>query len=431
MCGGAEKLSLPILTSFARGAYSGHTPKTIAGYKLVKGTPTLKFYEKGDTIIVAVRGTQEKLDFDAWLPSVKGTLKDTPRYKEDERILTEFKKQNPDKDYIAVGHSLAGAIIDIFLRKGLVRSGYSFNPMVEPQERNGGTRHRRIYNQQDPLFMLYGRSTKGAESYVFTDPLWKRWLKYKIPMPASILFNVLDAHNIDTMRGGAEVFDPTTYFKLTEPETKRVPKFKKVTRTIVNPEYDERKKPSIPPPEGRKGVKKNITITEEIPDGFTTERTGRMLGDRGTTDKVQAIYKALADLTHFYRERDPAASLGFRILKDDFFESLPKYTGREIVVDDEDVKGHETEKKNLARAILGITNAKTGVPLPRPRDRVVREIDPLLNMDFRSIVGIKPKEGKYGYSIPPRNRVEAINLLKDYPEIQPPTTMPYWFYGSP
>lgn len=263
--GSGKPISLPIMTSFARGAYSGHTPKSIAGFTLVKGTPTIKFYEKGDTIIVAVRGTQDKEDVDAWIPSTRGKMDTTSRYAKDEKEMREFREKNPNKDYIAVGHSLAGATIDLFLRRGLVRSGVSFNPMVEPQERNGGTRHRRIYNKQDPLYLLYGRNTKGAEAYEFSDPLWKRWLKYKLPIPASVLFNVLDAHNIDTMRGRGYV---------------------------------------------------DQAVMRKIP-----------LNDPQWRQKLDDLMYDVRQMTHFYEFRDPATALGFRTMEQSIYDLEPVYQG--------------------------------------------------------------------------------------------------------
>jgi DNA adenine methylase len=203
MTGSGRGLSVAQMSEFAKSAYSGVTRKTLFGYTLVRGTPTLKFYRKDKHIIVAVRGTQDKGDVDAWIPSTTGKMRSTARYQTDSRELAEFQKAYPKGEYryTGVGHSLAGAILDIFLREGRINNAISFNPMVEPQERGGGTTHRRIYNNKDPLWMMFGSKTKGAEALTIADPLWKAWAFYKMPLGLSTLLRVYDAHTMKTLTG--------------------------------------------------------------------------------------------------------------------------------------------------------------------------------------------------------------------------------------
>jgi hypothetical protein len=202
---GQGGLTVSQMAEFAKSAYTGVTRRGMFGFTLVKGTPTLKFYRKDKHIIVAVRGTQDKGDLAAWVPSLSGKVKDTTRFQTDARELSAFQQQYPmgEYRYTGAGHSLAGAIIDIFLRQGKLNDGISFNPMVEPQERGGGTRHRRIYNNTDPLWMLFGRKTKGAEGLTIARPLWKQWAFYRAPQGLSTILALYDAHTMKTLTGGS------------------------------------------------------------------------------------------------------------------------------------------------------------------------------------------------------------------------------------
>lgn len=459
--GGVERegVNLGLLQILARAAYPGRTPKKLGGFELIRGTPTLKIFKRGDLILVSIRGTvpSEKEDILADIATVRGAVAVTSRYIQDEKTLREVQREYPPSQfrYIGVGHSLGGAILDVFLRKGLVRNGLSFNPMVEPQERGGGTTHRRIYNERDPLYLLFGKNVPGVEVRKANDPLWKVWLTYKLPPVIKQIFTAYDSHRLQSFRGGA--FDPTTYFKLTEPiiqkqrrtREKRTPQYENqpevrvVMREVLNPDYDERKNPKVPPPKGRKGIKKRISVPEEIPTGKTrqvrvedkveTEEYDAdvVVGKKGTGDQIarlNSIMRNLRDLAHFYRFRDPAASLGFRVIADDIWEYMPLYegTGDKREVDDT----HAREQEQMGYKILGIGDGADKRPLPRPQDRYNMELQPLLAVAFdpKNPLRAVPKAGKNGYSVPPQNIKEAIHLLKDYPSVRPPTTMPYWFY---
>lgn len=198
-------------------------------------------------------------------------------------------------------------------------------------------------------------------------------------------------------------------------------KEKKVTKT-PNPEYDEKKKPSIPPPEGRKGVKKWIEKEESV-DVPIIEQRNVKVGDKDLDPQHKGILKAmermLRALTHFYQERDPAASLGFRVLADDIYRGLPQYDKLPKRALDQ---GHLNAQKYTAKNVLAV-NRQSGQRQIRPDDRKRIEIDPLLGLAFdpRNPIGAKP--GK-NYSVPPYTEDEAIMLLGEHPEVLGPNAFP-------
>jgi hypothetical protein len=145
----------------AKQTYADSPLHSINGYTLVQSTPTLKFYMKGNIVVVAVRGTKGVSDLmaDASLPF--GALTNTSRFRQDLAYLQNFQQQYPKGEYTyyATGHSLGGAIIDEFIKRGLINSAYSFNPAVS----SNVTNHERIYQEDDPLYKIMGRFAKGTE----------------------------------------------------------------------------------------------------------------------------------------------------------------------------------------------------------------------------------------------------------------------------
>jgi len=119
---------------------------------LVHSTPTMKIYKEDGDYVVAIRGTNDYRDVKADLAIPFNNLKNTQRYKEDRRILSEFQKTHPG-NYTGVGHSLGGAILDELIDEGLIKSGTSYNPATEPKYFND-TRNHRVYKENDPLAIL-------------------------------------------------------------------------------------------------------------------------------------------------------------------------------------------------------------------------------------------------------------------------------------
>ena len=158
-------VSLDEMQQMAQSAYTGQTLLKIGNFQLLRATPTLKFYSDGKVIIVSVRGTADARDVASWPNVAMGTLDRTERFQADLQTLLEVQKQYPPSQYhyIGVGHSLGGAILDRFLRAGLIQNCLSYNAAVEPQELGGNSRHRRIYSRADPLYQIVGHLIPGVE----------------------------------------------------------------------------------------------------------------------------------------------------------------------------------------------------------------------------------------------------------------------------
>lgn len=144
---GRAKVEASSLPSLAKEAYSSN-PKDVGGYKLVEKTPTLLLYKKGNSYTVSVRGTADFRDVKADANIPFNRLNQTDRYKHDLETIKKFKQKHPG-NYTAVGHSLGGAIVDEFIREGLVTSGTSYNPAV--QLGNIRPENKRIHASGDPL----------------------------------------------------------------------------------------------------------------------------------------------------------------------------------------------------------------------------------------------------------------------------------------
>jgi hypothetical protein len=132
------------LVTVAKETYS-KTPEDVGDYKLVKKTPTMLIYQKGNHYVVGVRGTQNLEDVKADVTIPFG-IKNSSRFKKDEKTLREWKKSNPGT-YTGVGHSLGGAILDELINDGLIESATSYNPAMGTET----GKNKRIYAEHDPL----------------------------------------------------------------------------------------------------------------------------------------------------------------------------------------------------------------------------------------------------------------------------------------
>lgn len=195
-----------LLQQMAQSAYTGKTRPQIGPFSLIYATPTLKFYKDGTLIVVAIRGTQlsdgEDLQADAY--ALVGKLDDSARYRKDLDTLkfVQSKLPRPEYRYIAVGHSLGGAILDRFLRAGLILNGISYNPLPEPQELGGNPLHLRIYHKDDPIYQVVGRFIPNVEVRTTKEPMWKYFLKHYLPLGLGDLFTAYDRHKIRIFKGG-------------------------------------------------------------------------------------------------------------------------------------------------------------------------------------------------------------------------------------
>ena len=208
------------MQQMATAAYEKNPPQNIGGFKLLEATPTLKFYNSGRIIIVAVRGTDDARDFAAWHLVALGQLDNSPRYQEDLRTITEFEMEYPNDEYfyIGVGHSLGGAIIDRFLRLGFLSRALSYNAAPEPQELRGNPDHRRIYHADDPLYKIAGRFIPGIEVRKSRDPFWLKTLRNFVPLGIANAYNAVKKHKLPTFQGGVM---PPQYTRGLSPSQKK------------------------------------------------------------------------------------------------------------------------------------------------------------------------------------------------------------------
>ena len=205
---------------------------------------------------------------------------------------------------------------------------------------------------------------------------------------------------MDVKLSGGAILDVTTLYPLGQTETKQTGTRK---ITLENPEWNP-KKPV-------KGVKKFNEL--ELPVMTTISK------DPEHKKTLENVANLLKDLAHFYSYRDPATSLGFRVLYHDIWEQIPLYEGKPRRTID---ASHQNAETFTAKSILGI-NAANPFPQPTPETRVQTEIDPLIPtaMDAANSLQLAPKSGPNGYNVPPRDRKQAIRALQDRPLLKGPT----------
>lgn len=160
MVGSGPMPQKDLLQKIAYQSYSRRPTKQIGNLTLVSYTPTLKIYRASDnTFVVGIRGTESKQDIKADSLLAVGQLEQSARYKDDAAALQRFQSYYPPSqyDYYGVGHSLGGAILDVFLEKGMLKNGVSYNPAIQPQSlSSNSTSNERIYAENDPLYKLFG-----------------------------------------------------------------------------------------------------------------------------------------------------------------------------------------------------------------------------------------------------------------------------------
>jgi hypothetical protein len=138
-------------------------------WKLIQNDQYMGTYknENTKTIIIAIRGTDPKdtNDIAADIGIALGNLTVSQRYKRDLANIKRLQKLFNPREwwYAGVGHSLGGALLDEFIKLGLLKEGVSFNPAVSKSDYTTPTTNRRIYLSSDPLYNLMGRFTSNHE----------------------------------------------------------------------------------------------------------------------------------------------------------------------------------------------------------------------------------------------------------------------------
>ena len=176
-----------ILKQMADASYQNNFSDSIDGFNLVEQTDTLKFFQSTSQpiIVVAVRGTADFQDFQAWVPSAINNIQNTERYNIDTNELMKFQAIYPPTayTYYATGHSLAGTIIDNWLKNGYITEARTYNPAVSYTDLNNeNINNYRVYSDGDPLYNIMGRFVKGKkEVRNYTVPNVRWWnIKDKI-----------------------------------------------------------------------------------------------------------------------------------------------------------------------------------------------------------------------------------------------------------
>lgn len=203
-----------ILQQIADQSYKDVPSNEVGSLELLRATPTLKFYKAPDnTIVVGIRGTKptdaDDVKADAMIGV--GQLESAPRYTRDLQTLQQFQLTYPPSqyDYYGVGHSLGGAILDMFLKKGLIKNGVSYNPAVQPQDFSNETLpNSRVYMESDPLYALMGRNLKKKpETRAPRKKAW--WEKAMSAIPyvgstAAKTYDLYQSHMLDQFQGGSK-----------------------------------------------------------------------------------------------------------------------------------------------------------------------------------------------------------------------------------
>ena len=146
--------------------YNPNKQRVITGWTIIQQTPTLMFYLQGNVIVVAIRGSTDWRDVAADVRIALNVLFSSARFTKDLATLQQVQTQYPQTTYTyyGVSHSLGGAILQRFLKMGLIKEGVSYNPAIERSEINDTTtKHYKIYNEDDPLYMLMGKNASNVE----------------------------------------------------------------------------------------------------------------------------------------------------------------------------------------------------------------------------------------------------------------------------
>ena len=137
------------------------THTNIGPFTFFDYTPTLKFYIDRHTpvrYLVSVRGTKFGNDYGyddlkADKDIARGQLEHSARYQQDVQDMRFVLGDRPQGSRVYVtGHSLGGAICDLFLKQGLADGAVTYNPAMQLNAQE--PRNHRVYNEHDPLYLL-------------------------------------------------------------------------------------------------------------------------------------------------------------------------------------------------------------------------------------------------------------------------------------
>ena len=257
--------------------------KSVEDWELIKSTPTLKFYFKDGSLVIAIRGTADARDTKADALIAFGQLERSDRWKEDLAKVQEVIRLVEPSHVFGVGHSLGGAILDLFLKKGLIEKGVSYNPAVQPQDIRGTLNNRRIYMSGDPLYTLVGRllyqkpEVRNSKTSLFTKLL-------QLSPAGNILTadSYLKNHSLDQFEGGVSPFqrELTRVIRL----HRFTSGYRQALETLMN-------RYNVPLSKFLKEVKKAEKVLTTIPEETESDLEGGAKVKRQIVNQIKKIKK--------------------------------------------------------------------------------------------------------------------------------------------
>jgi hypothetical protein len=104
-----------------------------------------------------------------------------------------------------VGHSLGGAILDIFIKMGLIKRAVSYNPAIQPQDIRGQVANERIYSENDPLYNIYKHTglAQAPEVRAAKPKKWWERIVESVPVVGKVYKNFTN-HLLSNFEGGGK-----------------------------------------------------------------------------------------------------------------------------------------------------------------------------------------------------------------------------------
>jgi len=177
--------------------------KELSDFKVNGGSPSLSTVEQKSASSNNIKMTTNRYsnfnDLKADASIAFNRLEYSQRYKIDKADLKKFIAKNPGT-YYGTGHSLGGAILDLFIREGMINEGISFNPAIQSRDYQSDSylKNKRIYESCDPLYKTMGRFAKGSQANTNAKG------------------NILECHslsNFDSITGGKKLKHIKKYLK--------------------------------------------------------------------------------------------------------------------------------------------------------------------------------------------------------------------------
>ena len=203
--GTGDKPPRTVFQQVAQQSYKNPPQQNIAGFELIHSTPTIKFYKKDNVILVGIRGTKTQADWtDANARIAVNQLENSQRFQEDLKEMRMIQSNYPPPQFVyyGAGHSLGGAMLDGFLQMGLIKSGVSYNPAIQPKNfNNTEIQNERIFAENDPLYNLAKPFlTKTPEVRPAQRDMLNTVAKY-VPY-AGTAYDLLQGHRLNQFEGG-------------------------------------------------------------------------------------------------------------------------------------------------------------------------------------------------------------------------------------